>query len=173
MVINEWDAQAEHLYTRFRSGEISPEEMAAELPPLWRLRSDRDPLNNAAAWRAMVEHAGYFNWRPGEALRRPACRPRRRHRLFRGATPRRRRGISWTSNPAIARWFADYRQPPGEDGQALVWVAVVSPQQVLGYLHDEREFLVDATNVDVRPWTGRDAGIGFQGRRWIAENLYW
>jgi hypothetical protein len=60
-----WDDAARDLYARFLAGEVSPEVMAAELPPIWRFRSDADPLSSAAAWRAMVDHAGYFTWASG------------------------------------------------------------------------------------------------------------
>ncbi|MBN9753878.1 hypothetical protein DMP14_00030 [Pseudonocardia sp. Ae707_Ps2] len=143
MSVSQWDAAAINLYQRFCAGDVTPAEMAVELPPIWRFRSDRDPLHGPVAWQAMVEHAGYFCW--GREGRRPGRRPRRRHRLFRGAVPQRRQGMSWTTNPAIARWFAEHRQVPAEIGLERVWVAVVEPSRVLGYLHHEREFLVDAT----------------------------
>lgn len=58
--------------------------------------------------------------------------------------------MSWTRNPAIARHFAVHRQPDGaEDGQ--VWVGVFEPAQLLAYLSDEQEYLVDATAATVHP----------------------
>jgi hypothetical protein len=44
---------------------VSPDQMMPELLALWRLRSDRDPLDGAAARRALVDHAGYFVLREG------------------------------------------------------------------------------------------------------------
>jgi hypothetical protein len=59
--------------------------------------------------------------------------------------------MSWTVKPAIADWFARYRQPPGgETGQ--VWVARFEPQRLLGYLRDEQEYLVDAHGADIQIW---------------------
>ncbi|MFE7204229.1 hypothetical protein ACFU8R_28630 [Pseudonocardia alni] len=171
MTVSQWDAAAISLYRRFCAGDVTPAEMAVELPPIWRFRSDRDPLHGPVAWQAMVEHAGYFCWGPEGG--RPGRRPRRRHRLFRGAVPQRRQGMSWTTNPAIARWFAEHRQVPAEVGLGRVWVAVLEPSRVLGYLHDEREFLVDATDLAVQPWTGPDSGPVVRTRRWIADYVYW
>ncbi|OLL96137.1 hypothetical protein Ae406Ps2_5971 [Pseudonocardia sp. Ae406_Ps2] len=62
---------------------------------------------------------------------------------------------------------------PAEIGLERVWVAVVEPSRVLGYLHHEREFLVDATDLAVRPWTGSDSGPVVRTRRWIADYAYW
>jgi hypothetical protein len=50
---------------------------------------------------------------------------------------------------------------------------VGKPPRVLGYIHDQREFLVDATDLVVRPWTGSDSGPVVRTRRWIADNVYW
>jgi hypothetical protein len=84
--------------------------------------------------------------------------------LFGGAPADRRFGMSWTANPAIALWFARYRQPPGvDDGQ--VWVGVFAPSRLLAYLTDEREYLVDAPGVDVQPWSPDNAGW-LARRRW-------
>jgi hypothetical protein len=65
--------------------------------------------------------------------------------------------LSWTKDPAIARYFASYRQPPGvDDGQ--VWVGVFAPSRLLAYFQDEREYLVDAGGVDVQLWAPENAG---------------
>jgi hypothetical protein len=70
------------------TGEISSDDMVAMLPEIWRHRSDSDPLNSEAAWRAMVEHAGYFTWESGQAGGRWARRPvLARRLLYRGASP--------------------------------------------------------------------------------------
>lgn len=100
----------------------------------------------------MVDHAGYFVWASGAAPPQRSRRPLRRRRLFRGATADRRFGMSWTRDPAVARHFALHRQPNGaEDGQ--VWVGVFEPAQLLAYLSDEQEYLVDAADVAVHPWS--------------------
>lgn len=102
------------LYTRFQAGEVSPEEMVAVLPRIWRSRSALDPLGDPAAWRAMVAHAGYFTWRSGQLQGRQARRPWRSQRLFRGAVPGRRFGMSWTTDLAIAENFARHRPGPAQ-----------------------------------------------------------
>ena len=150
MTADGWDQAAKDLYARFQASTVTPAEMVAELPQIWRYRSDRDPLNNTAAWRAMVEHAGYFKWASGRPHGRPARRPLRARRLFRGATSSRRFGMSWTTNPDIAKNFARHRQPHGEVGQ--VWVARFTPSRLLAYLQHEQEYLVDAAGAVVQPW---------------------
>ncbi|ANY08207.1 hypothetical protein AFB00_20160 [Pseudonocardia sp. HH130630-07] len=150
--LNEWDRAAVELYTRFRAGEVTPDQMMAEFPPLWRCRSRVDPLDSAAAWRSMVDHAGYFVWASGDPSARRARRPLGARRLFRGATAERRFGMSWTTKPAIARDFALNRQPDGvHHGQ--VWVGMFASAQLLAYLGDEREYLVAAAGADVVSWS--------------------
>ena len=148
----EWwgDQAARDLYARFEAGTVTSDEMVAELPQIWRDRSERDPLNSTAAWRAMVEHAGYFKWAPGQPHGRPARRPLLPRRLYRGATSSRRFGMSWTTNPEIAGSFARHRQPHGEVGQ--VWVGRFAPSQLLAYLEHEQEYLVAAAGAVVQPW---------------------
>lgn len=155
------DEAAVALYARFRAGEVSREEMVAVLPSLWRYRSRADPLDDVAAWRAMVEHAGYFVWNParyGNDSGRWARRPVRARRLFRGATPAGRFGMSWTAEPGIARHFAEQRQRPDATG-GQVWTGVFAPSRLLAYLHDEREYLLDADGAEVTRWSADDAGL--------------
>ena len=145
-----WDEAAVDLYARFRAGQLTREDMAAQLPPIWRSRERLDPLGSAAAWRDMVDYAGYFTWRSGTPHGQRARRPWRRCRLYRGASTENRFGMSWTTNLAVARHFADHRQAPGAHGH--VWVATFAPGQLLGYLHDEHEYLVNTTGATIRAW---------------------
>lgn len=146
-----WDGAARELHARFRAGEVSPDEMLVQLPPIWASRPDRGPLDDAAVWEAMVRHAGFFTWGGDASVPRRGGRPRRSRRLYRGATFERRAGISWTAKPAIADWFARYRQPPGEEMSGQVWVAVFPPGRLLGFIRHEKEYLVDAVGVDIQP----------------------
>jgi hypothetical protein len=148
-----WDNAAKDLYAKFQAGAILPADMVVELPQIWRFRSDEDPLNSADAWRAMVKYASYFEWKSGRLHGRRTRRPLRSKRLFRGATLSRRFGMSWTKNPDIAEHFARVRQPHDELGQ--VWVATFRPSRLLGYLADEKEYLVDAAGADVQLWRPR------------------
>jgi hypothetical protein len=146
-----WDEAAIDLYARFLAGSVSSDDMVAELPPIWRSRERADPLGSDSAWRAMVDHAGYFTWASGQGGGRRARRPLLRKRLYRGAARDRRFGMSWTRSPAVADDFARNRQAPGiDDGR--VWMGVFAPSRLLGYCADEREYLVDAVGADVRPW---------------------
>lgn len=60
--------------------------------------------------------------------------------------------MSWTAKPAIADWFARYRQPAGEELAGQVWVGVFAPDRLLGYIRHEQEYLVDTVGVDIQPW---------------------
>lgn len=148
---SQWHRDAVELYSRFQFGAVTPDEMRAELPSVWRLRPDADPLGSDAAWRAMIDHAGYFKWKSGQIGGRRTRRPLRARRLFRGATHDRRFGMSWTRNRAIATHFAHSRQASGAKGE--VWVAVFRPSRLLAHIEDEEEYLVNAVGVDVQLWT--------------------
>jgi hypothetical protein len=88
--VSEWDEAAQELYAQFQAGLVSPAEMVAQLPWVWRFRPRKDPLESAA-WRAMVEHAGragYFTWRGGQPHGRLARRPLWSRRLCSEGPPR-------------------------------------------------------------------------------------
>lgn len=146
-----WDRDAIELHAQFQAGVVSPAEMAARLPEIWRFRNRCDPLDSPAAWRAMVDHAGYFTWTSGDAGRH-GRRPWRSKRLYRGAIAERRFGMSWTTNLAIARDFAQHRQPFGDD-DGQVWVGRFEPWRLLGHIGWEQEYLVDAAGADIQTWT--------------------
>jgi hypothetical protein len=108
--------------------------------------------------------AGYFTWASGQAGGRRTRRPLLAQRPYRGASPDRRNGMSWTRKLAIAEYFARYRQPPDcNDGR--VWVSVFAPSLLLAYFKDEWEYLVDATGADVRPWAPENHGRLIRLRR--------
>ncbi|UJW36905.1 hypothetical protein L3Q67_45385 (plasmid) [Saccharothrix sp. AJ9571] len=144
------------LFAEFQAGNVTPGQMVVALPGAWRYRPDQDPLNSTEAWRSMFLHAGYFEWTSGMSGVRRTRKPLLVRRLYRGATAERRFGLSWTTNPSIARHFAVHRQPPGETGQ--IWVATFRRVQLLAYFRGEREYLVDADGADVQPYPDRRRG---------------
>lgn len=63
-----------------------------------------------ADWLAMFDRVGYLH----NGFRVPAMRPRESIRLYRGSTHKHRRGLSWTTREADARFYAGrYRGAPG------------------------------------------------------------
>jgi hypothetical protein len=162
-----WDEDARTLYGRFLAGTISSDQMVAEFPQVWRHRSRRDPLDSPDAWRAMVDHiGGYFTWSPGQADGRRASRPWRSRWLYRGATASRRFGMSWTRSLGVAEDFARNRQPYGDE-RGQVWLGLFAPSRLLGFLEDEREYLVDTAEMDIRLWSPGEIGWLSRLRRGI------
>lgn len=52
--------------------------------------------------------------------------------IYRGATPHRARGMSWTTDPDKARWFTEYREGRSSSTRpAYVYTVVAPPDAVL------------------------------------------
>lgn len=79
-------------------------------------------------WRAAFEAAGYTH--DGESASRPA----ESITLYRGCHHERRLGMSWTSNPVVAQWFAD--RDLGY-GQGNVYVHHAQPDELLAFIGTE------------------------------------
>jgi hypothetical protein len=97
-------------------------------------------------WREM------FHQIPYTVDFRVAPRPIRPLTLFRGATPEKREGISWTLSLDQARYFARYRQAPGTR-DATVWVCRVPADRMLARVKEqsfEHEVVADVRGLDIR-----------------------
>lgn len=124
----------------FTTGNVSGGVLSRVVWSVWRNRPDGCTVD-ADTWRAMFTTVGY------QLDGRPHQPPRLARRLYRGATAERRLGLSWTTNPGVAHHFARTRQAPGAGGQ--VWTAVVHPRRFLAEGSQEREYVLDATGVQV------------------------
>jgi hypothetical protein len=80
----------------------------------------------------------------------PAPRPVEPVTLYRGATPARARGMSWTDDRDRAEWFARRF-----DDSARVWTATLKPHDLLARIHapdggrGEHEYVVRADTARV------------------------
>jgi len=102
-------------------------------------------LLDDALWGWLFESAGYC------VDGKPARRPRKALRLFRGATEDARWGWSWTDDREVAETFA-HRQLRGRPlGQ--VWTALVEPSRLLARVtyRDESEYVVDTRPNELAP----------------------
>ncbi|MGL5858308.1 MAG: hypothetical protein ACRC35_07890 [Angustibacter sp.] len=119
------------------------DELLDYLPRAWRFDPGQDRVD-AATVREMFRafHAVHGFTIAG----RPAPRPRGNLTLVRGASTPGRHGVSWTANPAIARHFAQHRQPPDSHGQ--LWKVTVPADRCLMLLPDEDEFVVDLDGLE-------------------------
>ncbi|WP_431959899.1 hypothetical protein [Mycobacterium sp. smrl_JER01] len=106
-------------------------------------------------WVSLFEEVGYTE--DGK----PAPRPRNPVTVYRGCSPERRFGMSWTTDIERARWFA---QRDLGQGAGQLYEATIPPGCLLAYIHEshrlEAEFVVDpiALNDDtVRLVWGRES----------------
>ncbi|WGJ88204.1 hypothetical protein [Gordonia sp. SMJS1] len=127
-----------------RTGTISHQTAAVAAVTLWPAKPDNVTIDYPL-WRDLFRIAGFSS--DGAAT----PRPRSSLLLFRGATPDRARGLSWTTDLEQAHYFATQRQVPG--ATACTWAAWVTPSRMLAfYGHTppcEFEVVVDATDFPV------------------------
>lgn len=110
-------------------GEVSPEEMVAKLPRIWRCRSWADPLRSAAAWGRWLITPATSGRGPGASKAGgPAAVAAAAVVPGRGA----RASVRYVLDGGLGgrRALRPFRQPPRvERGQ--VWVAVFAPERLL------------------------------------------
>jgi len=129
---------------RFRSGALTPSMLTFFLPRMWRYRLDHSPVP-VEVWRAMFEFAEYTE---DMVVRR---RRRGTWVAYRGATEANREGLSWTLDVEQARYFARFRQAPG-DRSATVWATRIPADRVYARYMDEyeKELTADVRGLDIR-----------------------
>lgn len=130
----------QQLWQLAQSEQTSPGLLAVLLPDVWRNKLD-DCALPLQAWREM------FTVVPYTADRALTPRPGRGRWLYRGATAEHRDGLSWTTNHAIALYFATHRQHPGTSG--TVWECFVPPHRMHAYLADEHEYIADVRDLPI------------------------
>lgn len=127
------------------AGRTSPELLTEALPSAWRFKPDHQSVARDLIidmFRAIAGPAGLTVG--GEKARRPGGSLT----LFRGAADVNRWGVSWTSDPDVARHFATDRQGAGSVG--VVWTARVPSDCCVAFFPDENEFIVDLTGHEDR-----------------------
>jgi hypothetical protein len=88
------------LFDWWFGGELTVEQLHALLPGVWEMAEWPSRHLTRDAWILMFRTAGYCSSPPGL----PA--PTSPTTVYRGCTPGRRRGMSWTTDLDQARWFA-------------------------------------------------------------------
>ncbi len=138
-----WDRRLETLVDLRHAGRADTALIRDVLPQAWRYRQDDTCLDRSAAlelFRAVHATSGFSMW--GEAF----PRPRGSLTLFRGATVENRHGLSWSSDPTTAQYFADQRQHPR--ATAELWRVRVPSTRCLMFFPDEDEFIVDLDGLE-------------------------
>lgn len=134
-----------NLVQLFTNSEITDDALTVLLPKVWKSKAD-DCQVPVETWRAMFAKIPYT------VNAEVSPRPRRRLRLFRGATPEHRYGLSWTRDKKQATYFANHRQDPRRR-DATVWVCDVPPDRFLADLGKrsmESEIVCDVRGLDIR-----------------------
>lgn len=126
----------------WESGRLPLEYLEAMLWPVWVGQPDHRTAPSKQQWEAMFRAVGYQE--DGQPARRPWL-PRR---LYRGASGDRRYGLSWTTNPSVARHFLTRH-----DDSARVWTCVCHPSRILASgrrgRDSEGEFVLDTTGLEI------------------------
>lgn len=124
------------LYSLWRHQRLDVELLRRLLLDVWIYTDFPTAGCPARAWRAMFKRTGYL---PSDGVPKPT----RRRVLYRGCTPKGRRGMSWTSKRFVAERFADYwvEHGYGEAKPGHVYKAVVEPNCVLAIIRGRLETL--------------------------------
>lgn len=111
-------------------------QRAATLAYVWGIARQPAWALGADLWVAMFRSVGFVSLTGQPAPVEPL-------QLYRGTTWGRRRGMSWTTDLDLARWFADRTALYGFDGH--VFGAVVEPAGMLASIDSrgEREIVID------------------------------
>jgi hypothetical protein len=142
------------------AGCVTPALIRELLPWLWRNKPDRVHLETTEILD-LFRSTGLSSSGP-RLGRRPLV-------LYRGATEANRSGPSWTANPAIARYFAEFRQADGAVGE--VWTAPMPPNRIVAFLADEDEFIVDLDGIEHRITPAKSTVLRGLRTRWRARQL--
>jgi hypothetical protein len=138
---NDYEGLPHQLWQLHEEGALTGDLPSFLIPEVWRLKLDNCAVP-VEAWRALFATTRFTS---GFAA---AERPRRSVRLYRGATPANREGLSWTLNVDIASYFLHHRQALGS--QAALWSSSVPPERLLAFIDHEEEYVADVRGLDVR-----------------------
>ena len=144
--------------TMVAEGRLTEQWFQDHIMDLWR-SSDPDDENPdyLAIWKVASNRAGGL-LRDGRAL--PRAGHDGRIRVYRGGSPFTvKKGFAWTTDPKVARKFADGAGTRTRMVNGVVVVGYVKPRHILAYLTErgESEVIVDpATIANIHPAGGRD-----------------
>jgi hypothetical protein len=129
------------LFDYWYGQQLTVEDLRALLPGAWMDPEWPEKDLRGGAWVDMFRTAGFISTPVIEAPTGPV-------RVFRGAAWGRRRGMSWTTKPEIARWFSSYKQR----GPAHVFACTVCPDAILAIFdgsdaRNEAEVVIDPSKL--------------------------
>jgi hypothetical protein len=129
-----------------RSGNLSREALQGVLCHVWEMADHPEYDLDRRRWLSLFERTGFLH---NDA---PGIRPDKTQVLYRGSTPHRRLGMSWTEDPDLAQWFARTWRP--NNGKPThVYVAKVAPHRLLARIDEGREgevqWVVDSRGLKV------------------------
>ena len=115
--------------------EISPEEWPRAISDAWIIPEWPGQVAPAYGWITLFEYCGYIV--DEERVERADDLPELLT-LYRGAIPKYRRGLAWTSDIKKAKFFAN-RFNSTSDKQGVVWKVTVPRELVLARFTDRNE----------------------------------
>jgi hypothetical protein len=118
------------LYDAWVGGQISDGDLRHLIPDTWLYVDWPERVIGAAKWVRMFRAAGFLSIPYGLPQLESATF------VFRGATPERRSGMSWTTDIARADQF---RQRQSWYGPTAIYQTVVAPEAVLALLERKGE----------------------------------
>lgn len=146
------------LWDAYATGRIDAPTLRAIILDVWSAAEFPEHQLGSREWRFLFRVAGFVTDPPGQSP------PARSLTVYRGSGPRYSRGMAWTLDPDVARFFAERWElssrvawqlaesgrRPGK-GPASVYRATVPPSGVLAMLdtgttiagRDEKEIIVD------------------------------
>lgn len=122
----------------------SDEDRAMGLCDAWRMAEWPERIADADLWLSLFDQVGFVH--DGEAVDVEDVFPDDVLTLYRGATIDRRSGLSWTTEPEQARWFAD-RFGGLKNGLLAVWKIQVPRSYAVAKIdgRGESEVVVDTS----------------------------
>jgi len=127
----------------YYGGSLNLEAHPSVVADAWSVAEHPERGMEACLWVKLFRSAGYTH----DGL--PAAPPTQPITVYRGCTPDGLKGMSWTSDLAVARTFAHGRLR----GRALgrVYALDIAPDKLLAYIHEtgrnESEYVIDMTLV--------------------------
>lgn len=136
--------EPELLHWFWQKGRLDKEVLRRVLLDVWRFPDvPTGPWCPATVWPAMFKAAGF--------LSDDVPKPTRRLVLYRGCTPKRRRGMSWTRYRHKADYFADYWFNQGQGERGHVYKTIARPRDVLAIIYGKKgKIVMYGKEVEVR-----------------------
>ena len=124
----------------YLAGRLTTDDLRSVICEVWSSAEYPQQHLRLVDWVDMFRRAGFVSERGAPAPTEPLT-------VYRGATWGRRRGMAWTTDEAMAEWFAS-RWRGVTDGETYVFTVNVEPAAVLAFCdaddgRGESEVVVD------------------------------